>query len=122
MVSAATARTLWPGLDPIGQALEIVPVPGRPERLPRHSSVTIIGVTEDVASGTLIEGIDTTCVYFASGIRSPGEMSLLVRGRTDAAALRDSVVRAVDAFNPDAPYQIRHLRELLGIFAWVFSA
>ena len=100
MVSAATARTLWPGLDPIGQTLEIVPVRGRPERMPSHTSVRIIGVTEDVVNGTLTEGIDLTCVYFATGLRSPGEMSLLVRGRTDAAALRDSVVRAVDAFNP----------------------
>ncbi len=122
MVSAATARALWPGLDPIGQTLEIVPLPGRPERRPTHTSVRIIGVTKDVVSGTLIEGIDRTCVYFATGVRSPGEMSLLVRGRTDAAALRDSVIRAVDAFEPDAPYQIRHLREMLGIFAWVFSA
>jgi hypothetical protein len=122
MVSAATAKTLWPGLDPIGQTLEIVAVLGRSERVPSQTSVRIIGVTDDVVSGTLMEGIDTTCVYFATGLRSPGEMSLLVRGRTDAAALRDSVVRAVDAFNPDAPYQIRHLRELLGLFAWVFSA
>jgi ABC-type antimicrobial peptide transport system permease subunit len=122
MVSAATARTLWPGLDPIGQTLQIVPVPGPPERRPSHTSVRIIGVTEDVVSGTLIDGTDTTCVYFATGLRSPGEMSLLVRGRTDEAALSDAVVRAVDAFNPDAPYQIRHLRVLLGLFAWVFSA
>jgi len=35
MVSVATARTLWPGLDPIGQTLEIVPVRGRSERLTR---------------------------------------------------------------------------------------
>jgi predicted permease len=122
MVSGATARTLWPGLDPIGQTLEIVPVPGRPERLPGHTSVTIVGVTEDVVTGTLLEGIDTALVYFATGLRSPGEMSLLVRGRTDTAALRDAVVRAVDASDPEAPYQIRHLRDLLGIFAWVFSA
>ncbi len=59
MVSAATARTLWPGLDPIGQTLEIVPVRGRPERVPSHTSVRIIGVTEDVVSGALHEGIDT---------------------------------------------------------------
>ena len=71
MVSAATARTLWPGLDPIGQTLEIVPLPGRPERMPGHNTVTIIGVTGDVVSGTMLEGIDTTCIYFAAGLRSP---------------------------------------------------
>ncbi len=122
MVSAATAKTLWPGLDPIGQTLQIVPVPGRSERVPSHTSVRIIGITEDVVSGTMIEGIDTTIVYFATELQSPGEMSLLVRGRTDEAALRDSVARAVDAFDRNASYQIRYLRVLLGLFAWVFSA
>jgi predicted permease len=107
MVSAATARALWPGLDPIGQSLEIVPVRERSERLPSRTSVRIIGVTEDVVSGTLLEGIDRTCIYFATGLRAPGEMSLLVRGRTDTAALRDAVMRAVESFNPDAAYDIR---------------
>jgi predicted permease len=122
MVSESTARTLWPGLDPIGQSLEIVPARGRGERLPGHTTVRIIGVTEDVVSGTLIDGIDLTCIYFATGLRAPGEMSLLVRGRTDTAALRSAVARAVESFNPDAPYDIRPMRELLGLFAWVFWA
>jgi predicted permease len=122
MVSAATARTLWPGLDPIGQSLEILPTRGQGDRRPGHATVRIIGVTEDVVSGTMLEGTDTTCVYFATGFRAPGELAMLVRGRTDATALRDSVVRAVDAFDPGAPYQIRYLRELLGLFAWVFWA
>ena len=122
MVSAATAKTMWPGLDPIGQTLEILPVRERSQRQPSHTSVRIIGVTEDVVSGTMIEGIDRTCIYFATGVRAPGEMSLLVRGRTDSAALRDSVVRAVDAFNPDLAYEIRSMRVMIGLFAWVFSA
>jgi predicted permease len=122
MVSAATAKTLWPGLDPIGQTLEILPVRERSQRQPDHTRVRIIGVTEDVVSGTMIEGIDRTCIYFATGVRAPGEMSLLVRGRTDSAALRDAVVRAVDAFNPDLAYEIRSMRVMLGLFAWVFSA
>jgi predicted permease len=122
MVSAATARTLWPGLDPIGQSLEIVPSRGQGDRRPAHTTVRIIGVTEDVVSGTPLEGIDTTCIYFATGFGAPGDMTVLVRSRTDADAVRDSMIRAVDAFNPDAPYQIRRLREMMGLFAWVFWA
>src|SRR4030095_7824300 len=71
LVSAATARALWPGLDPIGQTLEILPAPTQSGRLPDHTSVRIIGVAEDVVSGTLLERVDATCVYFATGLQSP---------------------------------------------------
>jgi ABC-type antimicrobial peptide transport system permease subunit len=84
--------------------------------------VRIVGVTEDVVSGTLNDGLDTTCVYFATGLRSPGEVTLLVRGRTDMAALRTAVTAAVNAVEPDAPFQFYLIRELLGGLAWVFQA
>ena len=122
LVSAATARTLWPGLDPIGQTLDIRSVGVQSQRPPDHARVRIVGVVEDVVSGTLIEGVDATCVYFATGLRSPVPMSLLVRGRSDIADVRASIARAVDAFEPDAPYRIFPLREMVGIFAWVFQA
>jgi predicted permease len=120
LVSAATARLLWPGRDPIGQTLDVLPVRG--ERSPDQTRVEIIGVTEDVVSGTLIEGVDVTCVYFAAGFRSPGDMTILVRGRADTSALRASVTRAVDALDPAAPYRFFALREVLAAFAWVFQA
>ena len=122
LVSAATARLFWPGLDPIGQTLDMRSTGPRSERPPDHTSVRIIGVTEDVVSGTMIEGIDVTCVYFAAGFRSTAEWSLLVRGRTDIADVRASVARAVDAFERGAPYRIFPIPEMVGIFAWVFQA
>jgi hypothetical protein len=69
LVSEATARTLWPGLDPIGQTLDLVPSRGRQaSRRPAHARVRVIGVTEDVVSGLLMDGVDATCVYFATGL------------------------------------------------------
>ena len=70
LVSAATARLLWPGLDPIGQTLDLTSTDLRSERTPGHANVRIIGVTEDVANGTMIDGVDVTCVYFATGLRT----------------------------------------------------
>ena len=68
LVSEATARTLWPGLDPVGQTLDLVPSRGRQaSRRPAHTSVRVIGITEDVVSGLLMDGVDATCVYFATG-------------------------------------------------------
>jgi hypothetical protein len=122
LVSEATARTLWPGLDPIGQTLDLVPSRGRAERRPRHRSVRIIGVTEDVVSGTVMEGLDKTCVYFATGFQEAGGLSLLVRGRASTPAVMESVTAAVNAVEPDAPFRVFSMREMLGGQAWFFSA
>ena len=72
LVSEATARLLWPNLDPIGQTLEITPASvRRAARRPSHTSVRVIGVAEDVINGMLLDGIDETCIYFATSFRSP---------------------------------------------------
>jgi predicted permease len=123
LVSEATARTLWPGLDPIGQTLNLVPSRGRrANRRPAHTSVRVIGVTEDVVSGMLMNGVDATCVYFATGLDAPGELSILVRTRGDASTARTSVAAAVNAIEPDAPFQAHSLHVLLGLAAWAFQA
>jgi predicted permease len=122
IVSEATARSLWPGVDPIGQTLDLVPPQGRSPRRPTHTSVRVIGVAEDVVTGSLQDGVDTSCVYFASGFRDPGELSLLVRTRGDMAATKAAVVAAVNAIEQDAPYQFTPIADRIGGQAWVFKA
>jgi putative ABC transport system permease protein len=123
LVSEATARTLWPGLDPIGQTLDLVPPRGRrANRRPAHTSVRVIGVTENVVNGLLMDGVDATCVYFATGLNAPGELSILVRTRGDVSTARASVAAAVNAVEPDASFQTISLRVLLGLMAWAFQA
>jgi putative ABC transport system permease protein len=79
-------------------------------------------VTEDVASDMLFDEVDATCVYFATSVRSPLEMSLLVQSRADVADVRTAVVNAVDTLDPDAPYRITPMRDLLGLVTWTFRA
>jgi len=122
LVSAATARAFWPGLDPVGQTLEIRRLDARSQGVPAHTSVRIIGVTEDVASDLLFDEADATLVYFAAGVRSPLEMSLLAQSRADVADVRTSVTNAVNALNPDAPYRVTAMRDLLGLVTWTFQA
>jgi predicted permease len=122
LVSAATARAFWPGLDPVGQTLEIRRLDARSQGVPAHTSVRIIGVTEDVASDLLFDEADATLVYFAAGVRSPLEMSLLVQSRADVADVRTSVTNAVKALDPDAPYRVTAMRDLLGLVTWTFRA
>jgi ABC-type antimicrobial peptide transport system permease subunit len=122
LVSAATAHAFWPGLDPVGQTLEIRRLDARSQGVPAHTSVRIIGVAEDVASDMLFDKVDTTCVYFATSVRSPLGMSLLVRSRADVADVRTAVVNAVNTLDPDAPYRIMPMRDLLGLVTWTFQA
>jgi predicted permease len=123
LVSEATAHVLWPGLDPIDQTLDLAPARARVSaRRPAHASVRVIGVTADVVSGMLADGVDKTCVYFATSLRSSDELTMLVRGRADMAALKASVTAAVNAIEPDAPFQFMPMRTFLGVIAWIFHA
>ena len=123
LVSEATARLLWPGLDPIGQTLEVTPPRvRRPQRRPSHTSVRVIGVAEDVVNGNLADGVDDTCIYFATSLRSPVDQSMLVRGRIDAAHATAAVTEAVNAIEPEAPFRSYTLMSMMGMLAWVFQA
>src|SRR6185295_8273363 len=122
VVSAATAAALWPGLDPIGQVLDVTAVSGphADVRLPR-GRVRIIGVTEDVATGTSFEGIDRSLVYFPTTAQAHSDMSLLVRVRgDDPRLLRSVLAAAVKDVAPEATFQEFPMRMVVGGAAWVF--
>jgi macrolide transport system ATP-binding/permease protein len=125
LVSRSTAAALWPGLDPIGQTLDLGAVPGErsDRRLPR-GTVRVIGVTEDVATGSLTDAkVDSTCVYFPANGETMPELMLLVRTPVDdVAALTSSVTAAVRTLAPDTPFQVTRMRSLLGLAAWIFQA
>jgi ABC-type lipoprotein release transport system permease subunit len=89
------------------------------QRRPSYRSVRVIGVTEDVTSSLLTDGLDETCVYFPTGFGAEGELALLVRGRVDNASVKAAVMAAVEAVDPDAPFQFYSLREMLGAQVWI---
>jgi predicted permease len=124
LVSEATAAALWPGLDPLGQTLDLAAVPeGRSDRRLPRGRVRVIGVTEDVANGAIIDGVDASCVYFPADVQALTDMSLLVRARTDdVEVLRSAVTTAVKEVAPEMPFQVIPLRTLVGGAAWVFQA
>jgi predicted permease len=124
LVSDATARLLWPGLDPIGQTLEVQPA-GRDSfvRRPNQTSVRVVGVVRDVSrmfgAG---DGPDPTCIYFPTTLDDPGDLAVLVKARSDVSAARTAITATVEAVQPGAPVRFLTLRGLLGIAAWVFDA
>jgi len=79
VVSAATARRLWPGQSALGRVIE-VNEPGAARG--RHE---VIGVAPDVVSGFFIEGRDPSAVYFPA-VASSRAAEVLVRPRDEAVA------------------------------------
>ncbi|HEX7792855.1 MAG TPA: ABC transporter permease [Vicinamibacterales bacterium] len=123
LVSESTARLLWPNLDPIDQTLDLAPSRIRfSTRRPPYMNVRVIGVTSDVVSGMPADGLDKTCVYFPTSLRSPDELTMLVRGGADMTALEGSVTAAVNAIELDAPFQSMPMRTFVGGLVWTFQA
>ena len=82
----------------------------------------MIGVAEDVINGMLLDGIDETCIYFATSFRSPMAQTMLVRGRRDVASMRAAVMAAVKAIEPEATFQFFSLLSMMGAMGWIFEA
>jgi predicted permease len=123
LVSKATAHALWPNTSAIGQTLELMqPLDGRRGRRPSYPSVRVIGVTEDVTNGRFFDGHDRSCIYFVADAQMPGDMTLLARSRTNAAALRNAVAQAMNVLAPGAPFNATPLVDVLGAGTWVFGA
>ena len=122
IVSDATARTFWPGQDPIGQQVEIVPAVNAAQAQPRQSRVTVIGVAEDVVNGTLLDGIARTTLYFPTTVASPNVTRLLVRTRGDSAVAVKAIASAIEAAHPTASFQLAPMTQRAALQVWAFNA
>ncbi len=103
IVSRATANAFWPGEDPIGRTIRIVPSEtsagekrrvrsfasalrrdSRPlDSLPGYFHVTVIGTVRDVVSGLLVDGPDSGHIYLPIDAASPYAAAVLMRGRSE---------------------------------------
>ena len=95
IVSEATARTFFPGRDPIGQAITIERAGNRPlEELPGYTEVTVIGTTSDAVSGFLVDGRDTGHIYLPAHAGDSHVSAVLLRPRS-SSDMRSDVLREV---------------------------
>lgn len=81
IVSQQTARTLWPGSNPVGQTIQVsAPHPGD-----RYAGGTyeVIGVAGDVVNGFFFQGIDRNFIYLPAATGDARDRNLLVRIRGD---------------------------------------
>ena len=91
IVSAATAASLWPGRNAIGQRLRLVGEDGGV--IGRDREVEVVGVVADIASGLLFTGQDKTAVYLPAqlGQEATSELILAIDPARAEAITRDLI-------------------------------
>lgn len=84
VISAATARWLWPGKNPLGRVLNLGD--GKvPQTYVPHE---VVGVADDVISGFFFRGKDASAIYRPTSLESGAALELLLRlDETDAESL-----------------------------------
>ena len=93
LVSEMTARTIWPGKDPIGQKFHRA---GLMDQVP----FTVIGVVRDGRTISLAKP-DPMMVYMPYWYRSELTGGLVVRTRQDPTAMADSIRKTIWSVDPD---------------------
>ncbi len=106
VISELTARTLWPGRNPIGVQFSRG---GRNE-----SPFTVIGVVGNARTVSLATP-DPMMVYMPYWYRSDTTAGLLVRTRQDPATMADTIRRAIWSVDPEVPVPV--VRMLGGVVA-----
>jgi predicted permease len=107
LVSEMTARTVWPGKDPIGQKFHRA-------GLMNQDPFTVIGVVRDGRTISLAKP-DPMMVYMPYWYRSELTGGLVVRTRQDPTAMADSIRKTVWSVNPDV--SVPTVRSLGGVVA-----
>jgi putative ABC transport system permease protein len=105
IVGEQTARTLWPGSDPIGQHVRIGGYDG-PLR-------TIVGIVGDVRHHELA-ALPTMQMYTPQAQLTDSYLTMVVRSGGDPAALAGEARRAIWSVASDVPiYEVAPLEELV---------
>jgi macrolide transport system ATP-binding/permease protein len=111
IVTAAAARTLWPGKPPLGQLLRVASSSDAADRI-----VRVVGVVANAHSVSMWDDDSRGYVYLpASAVDLASlEMPLLVRADATGPDLPRAVAAIAREVDPNAPLRIDRLRHLYG--------
>jgi predicted permease len=104
LISELTARTLWPGKNPVGQQFSRAGL--------KEDPFTVIGVVGNARTISLASP-DPMMLYMPYWYRSDTNAGLLVRTRQDPAMIADAMRKAIWSVNPDVP--VPEVRMLGGV-------
>ncbi|HTD53740.1 MAG TPA: ABC transporter permease [Silvibacterium sp.] len=107
LISELTARTLWPGVNPIGRQFHRA-------GFADQEAFTVIGVVRDARTITLATP-DPMMVYMPYWYRADSTGGLVVRTRQDPATAADSIRKTIWSVDPEV--SVPAVRALGGIVA-----
>jgi hypothetical protein len=120
VLSEATAKSFWPRQDALGQTIALRPAPGTETRgVPAYPTARVIGIARDTINGWPAQGLDPSCIYFPSNVKSPRVSSLLVRMKGQGPARR-SLETALDRVAPSIADQIYAMDDVLALQTYPF--
>src|SRR5262249_8172060 len=97
IVSARTATSFWPGADPIGQVLRIVPAAeGQVDALAGHSEFGVVGVGKAVVANMPYVGTDASLVSLPTSANGKHADAMLARGRETSAQMLEGLRRMLE--------------------------
>ena len=97
VISELTARTLWPGKNPVGQQFSRAGLNENP--------FTVIGVVGNARTVSLAAP-DPMMVYMPYWYRSDSTAGLLMRTHQDPASMADAIRRAIWSVDPEVPVPV----------------
>lgn len=115
IVSETLAQTLWPGAQPIGQTLRLVPddrshiSQGNPLRFAESQ---VVGVVSDVNTAFLNDQNSHMLIYFPSNLQAAGT-TLLLRVSGDPEAARQQLDKSLNEVAPGSIDGIQKLQSRL---------
>jgi predicted permease len=113
VVTEAAARRLWPGADPLGRRVRVLPPPGASEPDGHGDWRTVVGVVRDARFRALREPTPTVHLPWQQFDGWQGVFA--VRAAGDPAAVAGAVRRAVRGVDPQLDaYGVQAMDELLG--------
>jgi putative ABC transport system permease protein len=109
IVTEATARRLWPGLDPIGQTIEIFGAPG--EVIAQH----VVGVARDAQIQNIGE-FSSMYAYLPPSEFSQPRLQLLAKSDVDFAAMALSIRAVAADIDPALVVRVAPLEQNLDLW------
>jgi len=105
IVTEATARSLWPGEDPIGKIL----------REGKNTDLQIVGIARDAQVSHLGDKAKLY-VYLPAGPKEQSQLHLMIHGGGDFAAVAAGVRGAASALDPDVMVDVTRLEDNLEVW------
>jgi hypothetical protein len=122
ILSAATARRLWPNGTALGRLVRIRAESARQQAdLPPVQTLRIVGVTADIVSCCVVYGKDPALVYFPA-TRDMPRTSLLLETRGDVGLVRQQLESALERAAPGAIDEMHPLDQYVGAGVYPFRA